>query len=134
MNEENVVWDDAYSVGYAVIDDQHKKLVAMINDLIQMDQDGTNAAKAVFAKAFSKVGEYTQTHFSEEEKILEKVDYPNLTEHKKQHVDFMAEVWKEFQLFNEGSGSPVSLATLLKKWLLNHIAIIDKQYTPYLKS
>jgi hemerythrin-like metal-binding protein len=133
MNEDSAVWDDAYSVGNTVIDDQHKKLVVMINDLFQLDQDGTASTKAVFAKAFNKAGEYAQTHFNEEEKILEDANYPNLAEHKKQHVSFMSEVWKEFASFNEGSGSPVGLARFLKKWLLNHIAVIDKQYVPYLE-
>ncbi|MDR2965159.1 MAG: bacteriohemerythrin [Treponema sp.] len=133
MNEDNIVWDDVYSVGSAVIDDQHKKLVVMINELLQSDQDGAAASKAVFAKAFSKAGEYAQTHFHEEEEILEKVGYPNLAEHKKEHISFMAEVWKEFDLFNKGNGSPINLARLLKKWLMNHIAVIDKQYAPYLK-
>jgi hemerythrin-like metal-binding protein len=132
MNEEIVVWDDVYSVGNTVIDDQHKKLVAMINDLFQLNQNEAAVAKAVFAKAFSKAGEYAQTHFNEEEAILEKAGYPNLTEHKKEHISFMAGVWKEFALFNEGNESPVGLASLLKKWLLNHIAVIDKQYAPYL--
>jgi hemerythrin len=44
----------------------------------------------------------------------------------------MTEVWKEFSLFNEGNESPAGLARFLKKWLLNHIAITDKQYAPYL--
>jgi hemerythrin-like metal-binding protein len=104
----------------------------MINDLFQLNQNGTAATKAVFAKAFSKAGEYAQTHFYEEEKMLEKAGYPKLPEHKKAHVFFMSEVWKEFGFFNEGTGSPVGLARLLKKWLLTHIAVIDKQYVPYL--
>jgi hemerythrin len=133
MDEDYVVWDDVYSVENTVIDDQHKILVAMINDLFQMNQDGAAATKASFAKAFSKAGEYAQTHFNEEEKILEKAGYPNLAEHKKQHIFFMSEVWKEFAVFNEGNGAPVGLARLLKKWLLTHIAVVDKQYVPYLK-
>ena len=132
MDENIAVWDVAYSVGHPTIDDQHKKLVNMINDLFQLDKDGGNATKATFAKTFSKAGEYAQTHFHEEEEILDKAGYPNLSEHKKEHVIFMNGVWSQFSSFNEGNESPVGLARFLKKWLLTHIAVSDKKYAPYL--
>ena len=97
-----------------------------------MDKDGNTIAKAIFAKTFSEAGNYAQTHFHDEEEILEKACYPNLTEHKKEHVTFMTEVWKQFNLFNEGNESPAGLARFLKKWLLTHIAVSDKKYAPYL--
>jgi len=132
MDEDKAVWDDAYSVGFSAIDDQHKKLVIMINDLFQMDKDGSNATKASFAKAFSNAGDYAQTHFHDEEEILEKAGYPDLSDHKKEHVIFINEVWKQFSLFNDGNESTVGLARFLKKWLLTHIAVRDKKYAPYL--
>ena len=132
MNEDIVVWDIAYSVGYSTIDDQHKKLVGMINGLFQLDKDESTATKALFAKAFSEAGDYAKNHFHDEEEILEKAGYPNLSEHKKEHVIFMNGVWSQFSSFNEGNESPVGLARFLKKWLLTHIAVSDKKYAPYL--
>jgi len=132
MSAELVVWDEAFSVGFPAIDEQHKKLVDMINELFQLSENGSNEAKSAFAKAFSKAGEYAQTHFHDEEECLKKTDYPSLDEHKKEHVSFMTEVWNEFSLFNKGNESPAGLAEFLKKWLLNHIAVTDKQYAPYL--
>ncbi|MCL2793082.1 MAG: bacteriohemerythrin [Spirochaetaceae bacterium] len=131
MDKDITVWDAAYSVGHPTIDDQHKNLVNMINDLFQLNNDGT-ATKAAFAIAFRKAGDYAQTHFNDEEKILEKIGYPNLAEHKKEHITFINEVWSQFTLFNEGNASLVDLARFLKKWLLTHIAVSDKKYAPYL--
>ena len=132
MNENIVVWSNVYSVGFPAIDDQHKILINIINDLIKLDQGGSTFSKAAFAMAFSKAGEYAQTHFHDEEEILKKVNYPNLSEHKKKHESFMTELWKEFSSFKEGNESPESLIRFLKNWLLDHIARIDKQYVPYL--
>jgi hemerythrin-like metal-binding protein len=131
MDEKIVVWSDAYSVGSSAIDDQHKKLVGMINELINLDQDG-KARKAAFAMAFHKAGEYARIHFHEEEEILKKANYPDFLEHKKKHESFLAGIWKEYSLFMEGNESPVGLVRFLKNWLLDHIAKIDKRYTPYL--
>jgi len=132
MNEDIVVWSDVYSLGFPAIDDQHKKLVGIINNLIELDQGGDTSTKAAFAKAFREAGEYAQTHFHDEEEILKKANYPNLSEHKKKHESFMTELWKEFSSFKEGNGSPLGLVRFLKNWLLDHIARIDKQYVPYL--
>ena len=40
MKDKMVVWDEAFSVGYPAIDDEHKKLVAMVNELFQLDEQG----------------------------------------------------------------------------------------------
>jgi hemerythrin-like metal-binding protein len=58
--------------------------------------------------------------------------FPNLGEHRKQHDDFLATVIKAMQEFETGNTAPIELARFLKKWLLNHIAVSDKQYVPYL--
>jgi hemerythrin-like metal-binding protein len=137
MDINIVVWDDAYSVGLSVIDDQHKNLVNMLNDILQLDQNGngdekkTSTVKAAYATAFKKAAEYAKTHFHDEEAILEKAGYPDLLDHKKEHASFMTKVWDEYSLFNEGKSSPTGLAAFLKKWLLNHIAIKNKKYSSY---
>ena len=133
MSEDVIVWDEKYSVGFPLIDDQHKKLVDMINALFELDKSEDASKRAAFAKGFSKAGEYTQTHFHDEEQILEKAGYPELAEHKKLHQAFMNGVWEEFSLFNKGSKSASGLPKLLMDWLLTHIAVADKKYVPYLK-
>jgi hemerythrin len=134
MDDDFVVWEDSYSLGIPVIDEQHKKLVKMINDIFEnCKKEENNATKAIFFQAFKETGDYAQTHFSEEEGLLKKNEYPDLPEHKKQHESFMNHVWDEFDKFNRGKEAPIGLARHLKKWLLTHIAVVDKKYVPYLK-
>jgi hemerythrin len=135
MDKNLIVWDDVYSVGSSIIDDQHKILINMINDLYRLDADNTktdSATKAAFAKVFKKAGEYAMTHFQEEEAMLEKAAYPYLSDQKKAHTAFMAKVWDEYSLFNEGKSSSTGMANFLKEWLLNHIAVSDKKYSSYI--
>jgi hemerythrin-like metal-binding protein len=132
MDEKIVVWSDAFSVGLSAIDDQHKKLVDMINDLIKLHQDGSTPEKVAFARTFQKAGDYAQTHFHDEEEILKKTNYPDLPEHIKKHASFMTDLWKIFMSYKEGNESTAGLVRFLKNWLLDHIAKTDKQYAPYL--
>ena len=132
MNENTVTWDNAFSVGFEPIDTQHKALVAMINDLFESCNQGTEASDKAFLQTIKKAIDYARNHFSDEVKYMIQADFPNLNEHRKQHDDFMATVIKSMQEFERGNTSHIELAKFLKNWLLNHIAVSDKQYAPYL--
>ena len=132
MNEDSVIWDNSFSVGFDPIDVQHKELVKMTNELFQACEQGVIAADMAFLQTMKKALNYAETHFADEEGYLTEVNYPYLDEQKDQHEDFVAEVQKSIEEFEAGNIEPVSLARFLKKWLLNHIAVYDKKYAPYL--
>ena len=132
MEDDFVVWDDSYSVGFELIDDQHKELVVMTNELFQGCKGNATTADVAFLRAVKKAVDYAQSHFSTEEKYMQQVNYPFLKEHKIQHDDFVSEVKKAVHNFEEGNAEPIEMARFLKNWLLNHIAQSDKQYGPYL--
>ncbi|MCL1817736.1 MAG: bacteriohemerythrin [Spirochaetaceae bacterium] len=132
MNDDSVVWDDAYSVGFEAIDSQHKTLVTMINELFESCRKGSAVADVDFLRMVSKAAEYARNHFSEEVKYMQLAAYPNLNEHRKLHDDFVATVSKTLQDAKSGNAVPIEMARFLKQWLLNHIAVADKQYAPYL--
>ena len=132
MSDDSVVWDNSFSVGFDPIDDQHKVLVGMTNEMFQACEQGVIAADMAFLQIIQKALGYAETHFSDEEGYLREVNYPYLDEQKEQHEDFVAEVQKSIEEFEAGNIEPVYLARYLKKWLLNHIAVYDKKYSPYL--
>ena len=132
MNDDSVTWDDSFSVGYDSMDDQHKALVDMINELFQACKQGVIEADMAFLQIIKKALDYAETHFTDEEELLREVNYPYLGEQKEQHKAFVEEVLKSTEEFEAGNIEPVYLARFLKNWLLNHIAVYDKRYTPYL--
>jgi len=132
MDEDSVVWDDSYSVGFTAIDNQHKELVIMINDLFQGCKRGSTFAFVIFIATVKKAIDYAQNHFHLEEEYMKQANYPYLSAHKKQHEEFVAEVARIFREVETKQSEPVELARYLKHWLLNHIAISDKQCAPYL--
>ena len=133
MEEDFVVWSDAYSVEFSEIDEQHKKLVVIANDLLQSCKEESSFSKVGFMKAFSKASEYAVSHFQTEEKYMKKTGYPDFDAHKKEHENFLTEVQSAFNKYKESDFASIELAIFLKRWLLNHIAVKDKQYIPYLK-
>jgi len=132
MDENAVTWDDSFSVGIEHIDNQHKELVKMVNDLYKACKMGALNKDIVYLRTVSKALEYARVHFSDEEKYMDMVFYPELDEHKTQHEKFVVEIKKSIKLFEDGEAAPIELANFLKNWLLDHIAVSDKKYAPYL--
>ncbi|MDR3168088.1 MAG: bacteriohemerythrin [Treponema sp.] len=128
-----VEWEDRYSVGIPFIDDQHKKLVELTNDLYKGCLLGGGEARDYFMKVIRGVVDYVKYHFAAEEKILEKVKYPGLAEHKKEHEGFIKQVVGDVKNFQEGKQFvPNVFVRYLKDWILTHIAVQDKQYADFI--
>lgn len=128
-----MMWSDSLSVNIKEIDEQHKKLIGMLNEL----HDAMKAGKGndVTGKVLSGLIQYVATHFAHEEKLMTAHAYPDLAKHKTEHellTKQATDLAKQFQ-----AGKPVltvELMTFLKNWLSNHILGTDKRYGPYLNS
>jgi hemerythrin len=132
MKKNFLVWSDDYSVGSELIDSQHKELVGMTNELFRSCEESAGRM-ASFMKTIHQAVNYAKTHFATEEIFMRKVNYPDYVAHKKEHEDFVNEVLRQVKNFEMGACSPLEFAFFLKNWLLNHIAISDKKYSPFLK-
>jgi hemerythrin len=134
MQDTNLVeWDDQYVVGIPLIDEQHKTLINMTNELYLGCLKGDAAAEAYFLKTIHKAVDYVRFHFSSEEKLLNRIGYPNFTAHKKEHEDFAREIIQQVEAFQAGKKFvPNVFVRFLRDWVLTHIAVSDKGYAKYL--
>ncbi|PLX49904.1 MAG: hemerythrin [Desulfobulbaceae bacterium] len=124
-------WKDEYSVGIREIDDQHKKLVAMINELHQALANGKG--RDVLGNILQQLIDYTGYHFSSEERLMEKYDYPDYVDHKQIHArltDKVLELQKEFE--SSDVKRSIEVARFLQDWLNKHILQTDKAFGPFL--
>jgi len=120
-------WSDKYSVGVKDMDNQHKVLVDILNELYEAMQ--TNQSKEILGKTITKLVSYTKTHFANEERYMEKYNYPGLTEQKKSHIAFVDKITVFKNDYDAGKiAMSVSLTSFLKDWLLTHISGTDKKY------
>jgi hemerythrin len=128
-DKDIVIWSDAFSVGVRLIDDQHKELVRMTNELALGCKKGGSEAEIYFMKTIQGAVRYVKTHFTTEEIIMERLNYPEFVTHKKEHEDFVAEVLKDVRNFEQGQKMvPLDFVHFLQQWVLNHIAKSDKRY------
>jgi hemerythrin len=128
-DKEVVTWRDAYSVGVKLIDDQHKGLIAMTNELAERCQRGGGEAEIYFMKTIQGAVKYVKTHFTTEEIIMNRLHYPDFLTHKKEHEAFVAEVLQDVKEFEQGKKMvPLAFVKYLQEWVLTHIAKSDKKY------
>ena len=79
-----VNWNESWLIGVQEVDAQHKNLVSLLNQLHQAMSEGKG--KDVLGGILDGLVSYTKAHFSTEERMLEKIGYPDLLEHKRQHI------------------------------------------------
>jgi len=133
MANELIPWSDDFLVGNKDIDTQHKELVRLTNEFYAGVQMGGLLAKVHFMQTIKGAMQYIKTHFVTEEEIMQKIKFPPLEEHKKQHEEFVAEVSQEIRFFEENDvPDPEGFVKYLMDWILNHVANSDKNITPYL--
>jgi hemerythrin len=128
-----ITWNDNYSVKIKQIDDQHKKLINMLNEL--HDAMKVGKGKEVLEKILAGLIQYTVTHFAEEERLMKLHNYPDYVQHKKEHNLLMIQVNDVQKQYREGNAVlSQAVMTFLKDWLQNHIQGTDKKYAPFLNS
>jgi hemerythrin len=120
-------WKEKYNVNIKEIDQQHKKLIDMINvlhDAIIRKED-----KNIMAQIISDMRDYAFIHFKTEEKYFSLIGHKDAESHKAEHNFFLEHVeifYEEFQ--NYDSSLAVEVMTFLKDWFINHIVQLDKTY------
>jgi hemerythrin len=138
MNDDILVeWDNKYSIGIRMIDDQHKELITLTNTLFKGCLIGTDTAIAYFLGTIRGTVEYVKYHFTAEEKLLEEIEYPLplLERHKEQHRSFVLKILEDVKSFQDGKKFvPNAFVRYLKDWILSHIAVMDKQYAVYIEN
>ncbi len=120
-------------MGIKKMDDEHKKLVELINALHAMQDANLDFLK----KVINTLVLYTQVHFSHEEKILAKMNYPDLEAHRQEHLKFIDLVKDTKNHLHEGKDLKAALVKVndfLRNWLLHHILVEDKKYYEHLTS
>ena len=127
-----MTWNDKLSVGIATIDNEHKRLVGMVNDLYDAVMAGKG--KDSLGKILDGLIDYTKVHFAHEEQFFAKTGYADAVAHKKEHDALAKQVLDVQAKYKSGAVSTLSLEVLnfLKNWLANHIQVSDKKYGPHL--
>lgn len=129
----HIVWDEKMSVLVRQMDDEHKKLIEIINNFYE--SMGGDNSKAQIQAVIKSMKEYTVFHFSDEERLMQKHGYVGLEQHKQEHKAFIEKVKDMENRYSQGKLLlSLEVANFLKTWLTNHIMQSDKKYGEYLRT
>ena len=121
--------DAAHMVGEPKLDRQHQVLVDMLNQL--NDAVRKNESANDVSRRFDEMIGYTEAHFAEEERMMDKCDYPGAAEHKEEHRRLLAEA--HYLRERLAQGGELLVLQSIKDWLLAHTENVDKPFTAYLR-
>jgi hemerythrin len=126
-------WNDSYSVKAKAMDDQHKRLFEIIDELYTAMRAGHG--EDIAGEVLGRLINYTVEHFAAEEKLMEKNGYTDLAAHRAEHKALTDKVKAFKKDFDSGSRVlTLELMTFLQDWLTNHIQSIDKKYGTFLSA
>ncbi len=121
-----VEWDPSFATGIPSVDEQHQQLIHILNLLAATVETGPTPKQLLDIVA--QLADYTRYHFTEEERLMEAMKYPELEEHRLEHQTFINQI----ELFDldailatEGLAS--EMLHFLKTWLCDHILGIDQR-------
>jgi hemerythrin-like metal-binding protein len=121
-----LVWSDDYSIGNEEIDNQHKKLIDILDNLTQSLED--TGQKKYINKNVLELQHYAVMHFSTEELYMFDMMYVDMDKHIIQHDFFRAKV-KELNPvgMDDNIEKKLELVKFITGWLLNHVLKEDKK-------
>ncbi|WP_404382889.1 bacteriohemerythrin [Caenispirillum salinarum] len=124
--------EEAHGFGVAAIDEDHRKLMEITNDLYRAVKAGNDGA--AMDRAFKHLTAYTSKHFKEEEDYMERVGYPERNRHARHHAQFIERVETLYNTYRGGDQTAgMDLLALLGNWWRNHLEGDDSQLARFIK-
>lgn len=128
---KDIAWSRILSVGVDEIDDDHKRLIAIFNELSHAVAGGESAD--YLAATLEELINCTVWHFSHEERLMLKYRYPEASGHKAAHRELIAAA-RELQAGLAKSATAVAADEIvfLERWLTEHILTVDQRLGEFL--
>jgi hemerythrin-like metal-binding protein len=128
---EPLKWSPLYSVYNRRLDEDHEKILTLINRL--EDRKLREITSREFLdELWRQLADYADRHFSAEEAIMKRVGYPDLAGHKMAHDQFRADIARFRREFDKDQATLDDyLLNYLKSWFIRHVLTADRKYAEY---
>ena len=123
---KKVEWDNSYTLGINIIDEQHKKLFDLMSEIHSASENDSDME--IIIELFDELTKYSQYHFKEEEAYFLTTSDEDIIIHKEQHQYFIDEINKIKQQCIRINSLSLELLYFLNDWLVSHIKIEDHKY------
>ena len=123
---EIIVWEEKYSIGVDLIDNQHKQLIAYLNSYYKALSDGK--AKDAVDRVLNGLTDYVGYHFSEEEKLMQSIQDVDFSLHFEEHCNFSSKVLTLKSKSYLDEDVSYELFDFMKDWVIAHFSITDQKF------
>ena len=84
---------------------------------------------------FCDLADYVVRHFSVEERLMERVNFPDLADHRRQHDAFLQQLGELVERNELTSGGVVDeTCAFLESWVVSHVMRSDRALADYLSA
>ncbi len=128
-----VTWNSSFETGIQEIDNQHLKLVDILNHLYKtyIQKNEGNGVRDVL----ESLEDYAKYHFSTEEKLMRMHNFEKTERHILEHKNFTTQVTKFKENINFfDDNEMIKLINFMRDWLISHIQGSDREYIGCIKN
>ena len=124
-------WEPEFEINVKDIDEQHRYMVALINDFYEALKSGKG--KEVLGRLLKDLIAYAKDHFACEERLMVESGYPGYAAHKSEHDDLARRVRELDEDYrNYGKALAVKVGVFLREWLMKHVLASDLEFGRHL--
>ena len=129
---EKIQWDDSFNLQIDVIDEQHRRLVELMNRLIDIKDKDLSGEGVV--EALGEMTNYLGDHFDTEEQMMIDHGYPGIVSHREEHQNFVTQTAFYIATYREsGVSLEKDILMFLQEWLVDHILKTDQDFGRFVK-
>jgi methyl-accepting chemotaxis protein len=121
-------WSNRYVLGVEQMDEEHQKIVAIVNILITLINEGRNGE---LEKHLDSLLDTAVKHFASEERYMESIRYPDYASHKKIHEALLKQLGDHRKKFGTPEFDNARFIRFVQNWLLSHILGVDSRYAKF---
>lgn len=131
--DELIHWDESFSVGNALLDNEHREIADVLNTLYRHHSTGGPPLDS--EALLERVGETIAVHFANEEDVMARHHCPTLEQHHRVHGELLAELVDTAAKLRHlpPPEAVVALARLIRRLVVNHILVDDMDCRAYLR-
>ncbi len=127
---DKIIWDNKFSLGNNLVDEQHKKLFEILDRCVRLEDRST----AKYLVLVRELLDYCQVHFATEEQFMAENNYPYIEAHKVEHSKVLAAVEKiVIKLYNCEKVDIDAVNNFVHNWVVKHIMNTDMKIKNYIR-
>lgn len=133
MNKiEKILWSDEFNLNVAILDYQHKMIIKLINETIDMLQEDCLQEDLGFL--IEDLTENIEKHLQTEEDILKNLQYSGYREHQNIHQLYSDKFHSlKDQIDIHNTDTIEEFIDFIKNWWLEHILYEDRKFQNHLE-